>query len=144
MNYSSLLKELLSFQRYENNEIVGIRNSLDIFIRDKMSYGEWVNSYKSFPTVKVEGIESINSVTRKFKKLHPKNIHLFVTQETGVSFKWHRDTVNVYLYVLKGSKIVHLRNRTVTLKTKQGIVIPRKHIHRVFSKAGTVALSVGY
>jgi mannose-6-phosphate isomerase-like protein (cupin superfamily) len=76
--------------------------------------------------------------------LHPKNIHLFVTQETGVSFKWHRDDVNVYLYVLKGTKIVQLRNKTVTLKTKQGIVIPRKHIHRVFSKAGTVALSVGY
>ena len=144
MNYSSLLKELLSFQRYESNEIVGIRNSLDIFIRDKMTYGEWVNSYKSFSTIKVEGIESINSVTRKFKKFHTKNIHLFVTQETGVSFKWHRDNVNVYLYVLKGSKIVQLRNKTVTLKTKQGIVIPRNHIHRVFSKAGTVALSVGY
>lgn len=144
MNYTALSKELLSFQRYDQNEIVGIRDSLDIFIQDKMTFGEWINSYKDYSTIKVEGIESIPSVSREFKRLKPKNIHMFLSQKTGTSFKWHKDDVNVYLYVVRGQKIVHLRNQRRIVSSGQGIYIPRNHLHKVFSRAGTLALSVGY
>jgi mannose-6-phosphate isomerase-like protein (cupin superfamily) len=144
MKYSALIQELLSFQRYDQNEIVGIRDSLDIFIQDKMTFGEWVNSYKDYSTVKVEGIESIPSVLRRFKRLNPKNIHMFITQKTGKSFNWHKDSVNVYLYVVRGQKIVHLKNKRHIVSSGQGVFIPKNHLHKVFSKAGTLALSVGY
>jgi len=109
-----------------------------------MSYAEWINSSNQYPVIKVEGIESIKQIVRAFNNFPVKNIHLFVSQKDGTSFKWHRDSLNVFLYVLKGQKIVHLHNRKILLNPGNGIIITKGHLHKVFSKHNTWALSIGY
>jgi mannose-6-phosphate isomerase-like protein (cupin superfamily) len=139
----SLLKEeILSYDRYERNQIVGIRNSLDIFIQENMTFGEWISSSKDFSTIKVEGLE--DTYCKYYPKLNPKNIHLFYTQKSGYSFKWHRDNINVFLHVLQGRKVVQIRDRLYNIHVGCGVVIPKNYLHRVYSDKGTMALSVGF
>jgi mannose-6-phosphate isomerase-like protein (cupin superfamily) len=143
-----LQQELISFDRYTQNQIAVLGyqtyKKSDTLVKDVMSYAEWISTYGTFPTVKVEGLESNPGLLKKFKQVKVKNIHLFVNQKTGFSFKWHRDNVNVILYVVSGKKIVYLRNSCTTLVAGQSILIPKRHLHKVFSTGGTVALSVGF
>jgi len=103
-----------------------------------------VQQYKTFPAIKVEGLESVNDIAVNFARFDIKNIHLFVAQRYGYSFNWRKDDVNVYLHVIKGQKIVLLRNKRIILNPGQGVYIPRRHIHKVHSRANTWALSIGY
>jgi mannose-6-phosphate isomerase-like protein (cupin superfamily) len=109
-----------------------------------MTYSEWIATYQKYPTIKIEGIESIDEVRNCFKKVSIKNIHLFVSQKYGYSFNWHRDDVNVMLCVLKGKKTVHIRDKVSKLHAGQHTIIPNGHLHRVSSIADTWALSIGY
>lgn len=143
--YRLVKDQVLSYDRYQSGElkVIGLPGfpRTDCIVNHKLSYAEWVNSYHNYPTAKVEGIESM---TNSFKKLSPNDIHLFVSNKTSYSFKWHTDDVNVYLYVLRGSKRLQVKNKTIILTAGQGAFIPKGHLHRVFSKKNTWALSVGF
>jgi mannose-6-phosphate isomerase-like protein (cupin superfamily) len=149
MNTLSLLKEqLINYQRYEAGQIKMIghpeyRHS-DCRANDFHSYTEWLNCYPDYPVVKVEGIETLDQIKKQFNKFPIQNIHLFVSQQYGFSFKWHSDNVNVFLYVVKGQKLLQVRNKTYIINPRQGIIIPKGHLHRARSRAETWALSVGY
>ena len=101
-----------------------------------MSYAEWVATHQQYPIIKVEGLESVIPVS--------DTVHLFYNQRSQYSFNWHTDSVNVYLHVVKGKKILQVQNRTYRLFPGQGTRIFKGQVHRAFSSNGTWALSLGF
>ena len=146
-NYLKLLKDqILDYQRYEQRQIKiigynGHKHS-DCVINDIMSYTEWISTYYIYPVIKIEGIESIQEIRQQYSNCI--NIHLFINQQYGFSFNWHRDTVNVRLHVLRGKKYVWIRNKKYILHSTQSVIIAKGYLHRVCSQQDTWALSVGY
>ncbi len=145
--YNLVKHEVISYDRFTSGElkVIGLAGyeRTDCIVKDKFSYAEWVNCYKKYNTIKVEGIEKTSNIKKAFK-LPVSDIHLFVAQRTSYSFKWHYDDVNVFLFVLRGQKRLQVRNRTYILNPRQGAVIPKRHLHRAFSRKGTWALSIGF
>jgi mannose-6-phosphate isomerase-like protein (cupin superfamily) len=133
-----LKREIISYDRYESGELKvigypGLPNS-DISIQDKMSYSQWLESYQSYPIIKVEGLED---VVAGFK-----SVHLFYNQKSRYSFKWHTDPVDVQLHVIKGTKLLQVRNKNYKLVSGQSARIPKNYLHKAYSVADTWALSV--
>ena len=135
--YQLVKDEILSFDRYNSGEIKvigfpGFKN-IDCIVKDKLSYAKWIEQYNNYSTIKVEGL-----MIEKFN-----DVHLFVNTKNGYSFKWHKDTVDVFLYVIKGQKKLQVKNKTYILSAGQGAFIPKGQLHRAFSKKDTWALSIG-
>ena len=130
--------EIVSYDRYSTGELKvigypGFANT-DCVIKDKLSYAQWLENHLHYSTIKVEGL-----AIEKFT-----DVHLFVNTRSAYSFKWHKDSVNVYLYVIKGQKRLQVKNKTYLLTAGQGAFIPKGQLHRAFSKKDTWALSIGY
>ena len=133
-----LKQEIISYDKYESGDLKvigypGFSNS-DVVVRDFMSYSQWLESYQSYPIIKVEGLEN---VIKGFK-----SVHLFYNQKSRRSFKWHTDPVNVQLHVLKGTKLLQVKNKNYKLVAGQSARIPKNHLHRAYSVADTWALSI--
>lgn len=146
--FYQIAKEITDYQRYEAGELKvigypGYERS-DTVVADVMSYGQWLATYKQYPTIKVEGIESNLKVLRLFRDYRPKSIHLFCTQIPSESFDWHTDNENVFLFVVKGMKIVKFRSRNKVLRAGEGVLIPKGREHKAFSQQHTWAVSVGF
>lgn len=145
--YRLVKDEVTSYDRYISNElkVIGLPGfeNKDCIVSDKFSYIEWVENCKNYSVSKVEGIESIPFIKNYFQ-FPVSDIHLFVSNKTSYSFKWHYDDVNVFLFVLKGQKRLQVRSRTYILNPGQGALIPKRYLHRAFSRKGTWALSVGF
>lgn len=144
---SKLRVELFSHERYLLGQlsIFGYDQykHTDTIVSNVMSYSDWINSYKDFNGIKVEGLETTN-LPKHFKSIKVKNIHLFLNQKSGFSFKWHSDDLNVFLYVVKGYKRVYIKNKMFKLQAGEGVYIPKHTLHKVFSDKNTWALSIGY
>ena len=140
-----LQSEVVSYERYNAGElkVIGFPGyvTADCVVKDKMSYIRWLTDMHQYKTIKVEGLEE--SVAKYFK-IKSQDIHLFVNQKSAYSFNWHRDDLNVFLYVVKGYKRLQVRNKSYQLTAGQYAVIPKRHLHRAFSSKDTWALSVGY
>ena len=140
-----LLSEILSYDRYADYQIQIIdKDGNDHFAKDLVSYDKWISVWKNYPNIKVEGLDDKNYHTRiNFDKRINSN-HLFVNNKGGYSFKKHKDDTNVYLYVVKGKKYVHMNDDVYTVSTGKGIHIPEGTYHKVDSEPDTWALSIGY
>ena len=141
--------EIISFDRYSAGQLIALdRNVASGFMswiaNQKFTYTEWLERLNSFTVIKVEGLEDNKTIRNAFKQFKVKDIHLFNSIKTDYSFGWHHDTVDVYLFVLKGKKRVSIRNRTFTVRAGEGIFIPKGHKHRVFNNKDTWALSIGF
>jgi mannose-6-phosphate isomerase-like protein (cupin superfamily) len=140
-----LKKQPLDYNNYARGltKVIGYLGHLhtDCTVNDILTYPQWVYTISKYPVIKVEGLEQYPKLTKQFKGAH--SIHLFVSQHRGLSFKWHKDDVDVLLYVVKGRKVVQLRNRRLILNAGQSVFIPKGHLHRVISKSDTWALSIG-
>ncbi len=135
-----LKQEIISYDKYESGELkvigyLGLPNS-DISVKDKMSYSQWLESYQTYPIIKVEGLESILDSFQ--------SVHLFYNQKSRYSFKWHTDPVDVQLYVLKGTKFLQVKDKNYKLVAGQSARIPKNYLHKAYSIADTWALSVVY
>jgi mannose-6-phosphate isomerase-like protein (cupin superfamily) len=141
--------EIVSFSRYENNQIIYIDNEgKDYKVKDEITYGNWIKTYKDIPHIKVEGLEDKKfhlKILKDFNLDHKVNtVHLFYNQYGGFSFKEHTDNTNVLLYIVKGSKKVYSDNHPILVKEEQAILIPKNVKHRVDSAPETWALSIGF
>lgn len=146
---NALTDEILSFSRYENNQIIYIdKNGKDYKVKDEITYGNWIKTYKDIPNIKVEGLEDKFFHTKILKDFNldynVKNVHLFYNQYGGFSFPEHADDINVFLYVAKGSKKVYTDNHPVLVNEEQAVFIPKGVKHKVDSSANTWALSIGF
>lgn len=142
------LKNLLTdLEFFINGKIKFIGHSeypnADCRARDFHSYSDWQLCYQNYPVIKIEGLEKFCSIRTLFPNFKITNIHLFVNIKKGLSFNWHKDDVDVYLKVLKGSKVCEFRKSMICLKSGQSIFIAKGVDHRVRSSRGTWALSVG-
>ncbi len=140
--------EIVDYSRFENRQlkVIGLppHTTQDSVVCDHYSYTQWIALFSAHKAIKVEGLENNHALMRMFSKFRPIDIHLFVSQQLGYSFKWHADDLNVFLYVVKGKKWVEIQNKRYVVNAGQGIFIPRGHIHRVRSKHDTWALSIGF
>jgi len=142
-----LLGEVLSYDRYADYQIQVIdKKGNDHFAKDLISFGKWAEVWKTYPNIKVEGLDDKpyhkKSIDEGFRRVNSN--HLFVNNKGGFSFKEHKDDTNVYLHVLKGEKKVHMLGNVYTVKANNGIHIPEGVYHKVDSKPDTWALSIGY
>ena len=142
-----LLGEVLSYDRYADYQIQVIdEKGNDHFAKDLVSFGKWIEVWKSYPNIKVEGLDDKTYHTKLidegFRRVNSN--HLFVNNKGGFSFKEHKDDTNVYLHVLKGEKKVHMLGNVYTVKANNGIHIPEGVYHKVDSEPDTWALSIGY
>ena len=145
--FKEIKNEIISFERYQQRQLIAIERinnrSISWHADDKLTYGDWVHSLQSFASVKVEGLEDNAKLVKYFSDKRIKDIHLFHNPKTSYSFNWHYDTEHVFLYVVKGFKIVRIKNKIHHLHSGQGIEIPKGHLHKVLSKKDTWALSIG-
>lgn len=135
-----LRQEIVNYDRYQSGQLKiigypGFSNS-DIVVREVMGYIEWLGTQQQYPIIKIEGLENIIPVS--------DSVHLFYNQKSRYSFNWHTDPVNVQLHVLKGTKVLQVKNKTHKLVAGQSAMIPKNHLHRAYSTADTWALSIGF
>lgn len=132
-------EEIVSYERYETGElkVIGFPNlkHTDVQVKDVMSFGTWLETYKLHPVIKVEGLERVLDYSSN-------SIHLFYTQEDGLSFNWHTDDVDVLLYVIQGEKLLQFKDEEHLLKAGESAAIPKGTLHRANSRKNTVALSI--
>jgi mannose-6-phosphate isomerase-like protein (cupin superfamily) len=148
---SRLREEILSHDRYEARQIFYIDDEgRDREVKEHMSYGEWLRESERFKTIKVEGLEETKWITECVDEVvynitgkKRSNIHLFVNQKPGVSFKSHKDDLDVYLYVVKGKKKVNFDTESKIAYADEGVYIPEGKTHNVDSEADTWGLSIG-
>jgi mannose-6-phosphate isomerase-like protein (cupin superfamily) len=145
----ALHDEILSFSRYENNQIIYIdKNGKDYKVKDEITYRNWIKTYKDIPNIKVEGLEDKFfhlKILKDFNLEHKvTDVHLFYNQYGGFSFPEHADDTNVLLYVVKGTKKVYVDNHLILVKEEQAIFIPKRVKHKVDSSENTWALSIGF
>lgn len=143
-----LKNEFYSFDKFLSGDIkiIGYNNFLhtDVKVKDVMNFSTWVKQKKLFPVLKIESMESHQSILKSFNFLKSDSIHVFLNQKSGYSFKWHSDDVHVILLVLEGCKKVFVKNKITILNQGDFIFIPRGSKHKVLSKKNTLALSFGF
>jgi mannose-6-phosphate isomerase-like protein (cupin superfamily) len=149
MLIAALNDELISYTRYENNQIIYIdKKGKDYKVKSEVTFSNWVKNYKNIPHIKVEGLEDNNyhlSLLKQYDlNFKIKNVHLFYNQFGGFSFPEHTDDLNVLLCVIKGNKKIYTDNCPIIVKEEQAIFIPKGAKHRVESSPFTWALSIGY
>ena len=148
---SRLKDEIQSHDRYNARQIFYIDDEgRDREVKEHMTYGEWLREYERFKTIKVEGLEEtkwitecVDEVVHNITGKKRSNIHLFVNQKPGVSFKSHKDDLDVYLYVVKGKKKVSLNGEVKPIYDDEGILIEQGVKHFVDNEADTWGLSIG-
>ena len=148
---SRLREEILSHDRYEARQIFYIDDEgRDREVKEHMSYGEWLRESERFKTIKVEGLEEtkwitecVDEVVHNITGKKRSNIHLFVNQKPGVSFKSHKDDLDVYLYVVKGKKKVNVEGEDKIAYADEGVFIKEGQSHYVDNEADTWGLSIG-
>jgi mannose-6-phosphate isomerase-like protein (cupin superfamily) len=58
-------------------------------------------------------------------------------------FHWHKhDREDEFFYVLEGTLLLDLEDRTVTLAPREGLMVPRGTIHRTRAQERTVVLMI--
>ena len=142
---NNLYNEVTSYDRFVDYQIQIIdKDGNDHFAKDLVNFDKWISVWQSYPNIKIEGLDDRNYHTQiNFDKRINSN-HLFINNKGGFSFKKHKDDTNVYLYVVKGKKLVHMNDDIITVTEGQGIHIPEGTYHKVDSVKDTWALSIGY
>ena len=142
---NNLYNEVTSYDRFVDYQIQIIdKEGNDHFAKDLVNFDKWINVWQSYPNIKIEGLDDRNYHTQiNFDKRINSN-HLFINNKGGFSFQKHKDDTNVYLYVVKGKKLVHMNDDIITVTEGQGIHIPEGTYHKFDSEKDTWALSIGY
>jgi mannose-6-phosphate isomerase-like protein (cupin superfamily) len=149
MLIEALNDELISYNRYEKNQLIFIdKKGKDFLVKEKFTFSEWIKNYKSIAHIKVEGLEDNNyhlSLLKDYNlNFKIKNVHLFYNQFGGFSFPEHTDDVDVLLCIIKGEKKVFVEGTEIIFKENQALCIPKGVKHKVQSTPFTWALSLGY
>ena len=144
-----LIEKITSYDYYNDRQVLFLdKNRKDWFVREKFTYSEWINNWKNSTNVLVTGLEEDQKVLEKSQKLLPEerinSIHMFHNVNGGYSFDEHKDETNVFLYVERGKKHVHMNGEIFTVSANEGIHIPKNVSHKVDSEADTWSLSIGY
>lgn len=144
---------LSDFAYYDDDRFILLEQTNKLSTRNHrakgyLTYRQWVETNATYRALKIEGLEHNDRIMQILRR-HTKNkhqivdVHAFITNATGVSFKWHTDTLSVILFNLSGCKYVSMSSKIIKLLPGQAVFIPAGTMHRVMSKKGSVALSIG-
>ena len=143
-----LTGEIEDYSRYENNQLIFLKDRKDFKVKDEMSFASWLNEWRNQDSIKVEGLENVALLKSNFPHLDISTIHLFVNLKGSYSFPKHKDDCDVYLHVCQGSKKIYSwaddEKYTNHISTGQSHVIHSGVEHEVDSEKNTWALSIGY
>ena len=140
--------EVEDYSRYENNQLIFLKDRKDFRLKDEMSFASWLQQWRNQDSIKVEGLEDNASIVANFPFLNINSIHLFANLKGEFSFPKHSDDVNVYLHIVQGSKKIY--QWVDDMKYETFIQVGQSHVinsgveHEVDSEKNTWALSVGF
>jgi quercetin dioxygenase-like cupin family protein len=95
-------------------------------------------------TVKIEGLEKhYKSITHDLGITKKHTVHLYVSPKDSKSFPTHTDPIDVFIYVIEGTKVMEVDNFTHTIKEGEYISIPAGTPHRAINNYNSTMLSIG-
>lgn len=103
-------------------------------------------------TTKIEGMErfsrklwnTCNLIANGPKGHMPFSCHLFIANAGAPSFPNHTDPDGVYLYVIAGSKTMHVEGNKYVLNENDTLYIPAGITHRAENIERSIMLSIGF
>ena len=69
--------EIEDYSRYENNQLIFLKDRKDFRVKDEMSFASWLQQWRNQDSIKVEGLEDNASIVSNFPFLDITTIHLF-------------------------------------------------------------------
>ena len=95
-------------------------------------------------TVKIEGLEKhYKSITHDLGITKKHTVHLYVSPKDSKSFPTHTDPIDVFIYVIEGTKVMEVNNFAHTIKEGEYISIPAGTPHRAINNYNSTMLSIG-
>ena len=94
--------------------------------------------------VKVEGLEnSFKDVAKKLGIQDNHSIHCYISPPFGVSFPEHTDPIDVFIYVMQGTKTMMVEEELFIIDEGHHIHIPAGTPHRATNTEPSIMLSIG-
>ena len=95
-------------------------------------------------TVKIEGLETqYESITHDLGIDKKHSVHLYISPKDSKSFPTHTDPIDVFIYVIEGTKVMEVNNSIHTIKEGEYIFIPAETPHRAINIHDSTMLSIG-
>lgn len=95
-------------------------------------------------TVKIEGLEKqYESIAHDLGITKKHSVHLYISPKDSKSFPTHTDPIDVFIYVIEGTKVMEVDNFTHTIKEGEYICIPAGTPHRAINNYNSTMLSIG-
>lgn len=94
--------------------------------------------------VKVEGLEDcFEDIIKKLGIKDNHSIHCYVSPPFGVSFPEHSDPIDVFIYVMQGTKTMMVEEELFIIDEGHHIHIPAGTPHRATNTEPSIMLSIG-
>ena len=114
--------------------------------------GDYAKASHKNVTIKIEGMERLNrmmfDITNKAARgvLHdgPVSCHCFIAKRMAPSFPNHQDPDGVMIYVVEGTKLLHVGGEEHWLRTGATITLAPDVMHRAENREASVMLSFGF
>lgn len=68
---------------------------------------------------------------------------MYISPKDSKSFPTHTDPIDVFIYVIEGTKVMEVNNSTHTIKEGEYISIPAGTPHRAINSYNSTMLSIG-
>ena len=95
-------------------------------------------------TVKIEGLEKqYKNITHDLGITKKHSVHLYISPKDSKSFPTHTDPIDVFIYVIEGTKVMEVNNSTHTIKEGEYISIPAGTPHKAINNYNSTMLSIG-
>ena len=95
-------------------------------------------------TVKIEGLEKhYKSIHEELGLTKKHSVHLYVSPKNSMSFPTHTAPIDVFIYVIEGTKVMEVSNSIHTIKEGEYISIPAGTPHRAINNYDSTMLSIG-
>jgi len=95
-------------------------------------------------TVKIEGLEKqYESIIHDLGITKKHTVHLYISPKNSKSFPIHTDPIDVFIYVIEGTKVMEVNNSMHTIKAGEYISIPAGTPHRAINNYNSTMLSIG-
>ena len=96
--------------------------------------------YATFLNILVPQLEKVDVSSQTLCKVNDSVVRLGVMQG---EYHWHKhDNDDEFFFCLDGEFLVDLEDRTIALKPRQGVVVPRGVVHRTRAPERCVILMV--
>ena len=94
--------------------------------------------------VKVEGLEhEFEHIVQKLGITDKHTVHCYISPPFGISFPDHTDPIDVFIYVLEGSKTMMVDGEITIIEEGSYIKIPANTPHHAMNIEPSIMLSIG-